>query len=393
MRVDDIDIKDYDYDLPLSKIAQQALEPRDSSKLLVYQNEQISDSVFKNIADYLPPDAGLFYNDAKVIPARVFVQKDSGAHIEIFLLQPALADYTTTLNATESCSWECLIGNKKKWKDDEVLNISLQADTISFNWHNKEQNIVTMRWNSGKKMADLLEEIGHMPLPPYIKRADNDHDRSRYQTVYSATSGSVAAPTAGLHFTPEVITKINNKGLHMTPLTLHVSAGTFLPVSVDKAKDHNMHREYFSVDKQLLLQLKSTPFPVAVGTTSVRVIESLYYCALNLKNGKADPFVINKLDPYSNDAALSSVEAIELLENYFEKSNSTMITGSTAIMLMPGYTFKFIKGLITNFHQPKSTLILLIAAFTGNAWRNIYNHALANNYRFLSYGDSSLLLP
>ncbi len=264
--------------------------------------------------------------------------------------------------------------------------------TVELHWHNREENIVQLQWSAQLKMVDILEYIGHMPLPPYIKRDADDFDKQRYQTVYSANSGSVAAPTAGLHFTESVMANVRAKGIELSALTLHVSAGTFLPVSAEKAVDHTMHKEYFSISLELLQSLKASKKTIAVGTTSVRVMESLYWCAVKLKAGDAEPFIIDKLTPYTTDTTLTASEALEILEQYMIECESTNIVGSTSIMIMPGYDFKFVKGLVTNFHQPKSTLILLIAAFIGPEWLNIYQHALNNNYRFLSYGDSSVLL-
>ncbi len=391
-------MQDYDYELPQVAIAQKALEPRDASKLLFYNNHQIKDAFFSNIAEFIPPNAQLFFNDAKVIPARIIAQKESGASIEIFLLKPYFTDYFTSLNNTAQCEWECLVGNKKKWKEHEKLQINILIDnidvTVLMEWQNRETNSVRLSWNNSIKFIDILEQIGKIPLPPYIKRPAEVNDNKRYQTIYSATQGSVAAPTAGLHFTEDTIKSLTEKNIPMHAVTLHISAGTFLPVTSDYAHYHNMHQEIFSIDKRMLLNLKESAFTIAVGTTSVRVLESIYWCAMNLKSGIANPFEVEKLAPYKHYSVnLNPKEAIQILLDDMAKKATNTLTGATSIMIMPGYDFKFIKGLITNFHQPKSTLLLLIAAFTGaNRWKDIYSHALLNNYRFLSYGDSSLLL-
>jgi S-adenosylmethionine:tRNA ribosyltransferase-isomerase len=392
MSIHHIEIEDYNYELPSEKIAQQALNQRDSSKLLYY-NGFISDHYFNELPHLLPQHSTLFLNDAKVIPARLKVQKETGAWIEVFLLQPYKTDYFTSLNAAKSTQWACLVGNKKKWKADEVLSHTVLNTAIQLKWLNYEQNIIEFEWQNGIKFIDLIENIGAMPLPPYIKREAEKNDIERYQTVYSKTSGAVAAPTAGLHFTENVFKNLAEKGIRINYMTLHVSAGTFLPVTVSKAAEHPMHQEFFSVSLDTLNALQNAEVPIAVGTTSVRVIESLYWCAINILEGKQNPFEVEQLQPYKDYNNLpTSNEAIEILKNYLEKHNLKTITGNTAIMIMPGYDFKFIKGLVTNFHQPKSTLMLLIAALVGDNWRTIYKHALENNYRFLSYGDSSLLL-
>ena len=398
MLMPEIFIKDFDYELPNDKIAQTAIEPRDASKLLVYQNQVISNQQFHQLPDLLTDGMGLFYNDAKVIPARIFAKNEYNAHIEIFLLKPFHTEYFKALNSTQNCQWECLVGNKKKWKEDTSLalelNINNQPVKLQFSWVDRVKNIVQINWeNSQFRFIELLTAIGEIPLPPYIKRVADKNDTTRYQTVYSNTEGSVAAPTAGLHFTETVMQNIASKNHHMTPLTLHVSAGTFLPVSVDKAEDHPMHEEYFSISMDALQKLSNTSYPIAVGTTTVRVLESLYWCAVKIKSNISNPFVIDKRDPYTlSDTISNKEEAIQILIAYLDQRNLNEVGGVTSIMIMPGYQFKFIKGLITNFHQPKSTLLLLIAAFTNGHWKSIYQHALDNNYRFLSYGDSSLLL-
>ncbi len=396
--IPEIFIRDFDYELPNDRIAQTALEPRDASKLLVYQDQVISDQQFHQLPDLLKDGMGLFYNDAKVIPARIFAKNEHNAHIEIFLLKPFQTEYFKALNSTQNCQWECLVGHKKKWKEDSILDLELTINNqnvkLQFSWVDRVKNTVQINWENAQfRFIELLTTIGEIPLPPYIKRVADQNDSTRYQTVYSHTEGSVAAPTAGLHFTEAVMQNIVKKNYTMTPLTLHVSAGTFLPVSVDKAEEHPMHEEYFSISLDALHKLRNTNYPIAVGTTTVRVLESLYWCAVKIKSNLENPFVIDKLDPYTlSDVISNKEEAIQILISYLNSKNLIEIGGVTSIMIMPSYEFKFIKGLITNFHQPKSTLLLLIAAFTNGHWKAIYQHALNNNYRFLSYGDSSLLL-
>ena len=392
MSIHHIEIEDYNYELPPEKIAQRSLNQRDSSKLLFY-NGQISDHYFYELPDLLPANSTLFLNDAKVIPARLKIQKETGTWIEIFLLHPYRSDYFTSLNATSTAQWTCLVGNKKKWKYDEILKHTILNSSIQLEWLNYEQNVVQFTWQTAIKFIDIIESMGAMPLPPYIKREAEKNDTERYQTVYSKTSGAVAAPTAGLHFTDNVFKNLAEKEISLNYMTLHVSAGTFLPVTVNKAAEHPMHQEFFSISLDTLNALQNAKIPIAVGTTSLRVIESLYWCAINILEGKSYPFEVEQLQPYTLKNNLPTAkEAIDVLNNYLEVNNLNTITGHTSIMIMPGYHFKYVKGLVTNFHQPKSTLMLLIAALVGDNWKHIYQHALDTNYRFLSYGDSSLLL-
>jgi len=391
--MNEIKIEDYNYILPDNLIAQTAIEPRDASKLLVYKKNGIQHSFFNKLDTFIPENAQLFFNNAKVIPARIFLSNENNANIEVFLLQPFKQDYFSSLNNTEKTKWECLIGNKKKWDAEQMLSINI--DNTIINFFQKENNVVEISWNSGLPFVEILNLIGKMPLPPYIKRTANENDISRYQTIYSKNEGSVAAPTAGLHFTISVLDNLKTAGATLNYLTLHVSAGTFLPVKVENAADHDMHKEYFSINKQCLENILKDGSKIAVGTTSIRVLESIYWCGVKLYLKRENPFIIEKLIAYQ----LSEIEnlpnlplAITTLIEYLEKEKKGEIEGETSILIMPGYQFKIVEGLITNFHQPKSTLILLIAALVGEDWRKIYNEALKNNYRFLSYGDSSLLL-
>lgn len=388
-----IKIKDYDYALSDELIAQNAVEPRDHSKLLVYKKGEILDDFFYEIDQHIESNSTLIINDAKVIPARIYFNNQHGAKIEVFLLQPHESEYFAALQSQRSCYWKCLIGNKKKWREKETLILNefqLKAELID-----RDEQIVKFTWENYVTFVQLLQQIGKMPLPPYIKVSNDKIDKNRYQTVYSKTEGSVAAPTAGLHFTEQVIKKLENKNTDFCSVTLHVSAGTFLPVTAENAAEHTMHCEYFSINKESIKQIKDSNNLVCVGTTSVRVTESVYWLAMNLLNEIENPFEIKQLS-WNDDYKLKfnkSNEALDYLLEYMNKHELNEITGKTSIMIMPGYKFKFLKCLITNFHQPKSTLLLLISAFVGEQWRAIYKHAIDNKYRFLSYGDSSLLCP
>jgi S-adenosylmethionine:tRNA ribosyltransferase-isomerase len=386
-----IDIDDYDYGLEDSRIAQFAVEPRDSSKLLVYDGGVIEDTVFNELADYLETNSILFYNNAKVIPARVFLKNKNGANIEVFLLKPYGMDHASALNTLTCSVWECLIGNSKKWKLEEVLELKLEEAKIDL--HRKEGNVVEFHLIGNLAFSELLEQIGKLPLPPYIKHEADLKDAERYQTVYAKESGSVAAPTAGLHFTDRVMQTIEDKGIVRQTLTLHVSAGTFLPVKVKNALEHNMHSEVFEITKEVLDSLRKKRNNVAVGTTSCRVLESLYWVAKNLKDGKEKAFFVEQYPYFDEDYKLGIEEVCDLIENEMTSKRLSKISGVTSIMISPGYEFKIVNVLITNFHQPRSTLLMLVSAFVGDDWSRIYQHALENGYRFLSYGDSSVLKP
>jgi S-adenosylmethionine:tRNA ribosyltransferase-isomerase len=389
---DILSISDYDYELPPERIAQQALEPRDSSKLLYYRSGALIDHVFTELADILPSGSTLFFNDAKVIPARIIAKNSNGASIEVFLLQPYLQDYYTAVNATESSIWTCLIGNKKKWKHGEVLKAS--TGNADIDMHLEHDQVVRFNWTGGMAFIDLIQTLGVMPLPPYIRHAADEHDQTRYQTVYSKVPGSVAAPTAGLHFTEAVLSGLGKRQIRTEYLTLHVSAGTFLPVKSENALEHPMHKEIFCVRVEALEAMLHADKAIAVGTTSCRVLESLYWCGVNLLQGKEEPFHINQfVYKEKSSRQFTPVEAIKALIAYCSEYTLKEIYGETSIMITPGYRMMMVRGLITNFHQPKSTLLLLISAFIGEDWKKVYEHALNQGYRFLSYGDSSFLLP
>jgi S-adenosylmethionine:tRNA ribosyltransferase-isomerase len=401
--IKNIKLTDFYYDLPQSRIAQFPLEERDKAKLLVYSKGQMTDTHFYDIGAYLPKDAFLIFNDTKVIHARLLFKKVGGTTIEIFLLTPEdPRDMNLALTKTDNCSWKCLIGNKKRWKADGILTqlIKIGEDEIeiSAKLTHREDNIVEFSLSDARyTFGEIIHELGKMPLPPYIRRDPTQSDDSHYQTVYSKVSGAVACPTAGLHFTDNVIEKLQNKGIGHDFVTLHVSAGTFQPVKDDAIWQHNMHSEQIIISKSTLENiLGHLDTIVAVGTTSLRVLESIYWYGLKLMNHKEfhNDFLVEKLDPYTDYESTPSVKAVleAIIEN-MTRNNVPYICGSTEILILPSYDFKICKGLITNFHLPNTTLMFLIAAFMGDDWRKMYDAALEKDYRFLSYGDASLLLP
>lgn len=397
--IQNIKLSDYEYTLPEEKIAKFPLEKRDESKLLQYKNGQISHHMFRDLPGLLPSDSLLVLNNTKVIPARMIFQRASGAKIEIFLLKPVAP--STVINEvminTKGVSWECMIGNLKKWKEKEILKgiiqihdqeIELKAQLID-----RDKKWVEFTWDGQHiPFVSLVEASGEVPLPPYLNRKATDEDKPRYQTVYSKKEGAVAAPTAGLHFTYAVFEQIRNKGIEDVYLTLHVSAGTFQPIKSDLVTEHNMHSEQVVIDLETVTKLaESTSKIVSVGTTSMRSLESLYWFGIKLLADETSEFFIEKLYPYGNFENLPSrQESFSKVLDMMKSKNLREITGSTEIFIMPGYEFKVCDGLITNFHQPSSTLVLLIAAFTNGNWREIYEEALDLNYRFLSYGDSNI---
>lgn len=391
-----INIHDYTYTLPAERIAAQPLQQRDESKLLVYRQGSVEHHTFKNLADFLPAESFLFFNDTKVIPARLHFQKETGAAIELFLLNPVLPNtlLATVMLAQERCTWKCAIGNVKRWKDDQPLSKKINSVTLTASLIDRTEGIVEFTWNSNMSFAEVLTVTGVTPLPPYIKREANQSDVKRYQTIYSQYDGAVAAPTAGLHFTDHVFESLKKKKIEYDFLTLHVSAGTFQPVKVDNALEHTMHHEQVIIQRQTITHLL-TPgkFRVAVGTTSMRTLESLYwYGVVLLKNPKA-VFKVTQHDPYVKQLLPSPAEALQAVAHRMDTEKSETLTGTTSIYIHPGYGFKICNGLITNFHQPGSTLMLLVASLVGSDWKRIYDEALQRNYRFLSYGDSSLLIP
>ena len=395
-------IDSFDYPLPDERIAKFPLPQRDRSKLLVYKNENISLSTFANIADFLPEKSLLVYNNTRVIQARLIFYKNTGARIEIFCLEPLVpADYALALGETKQCVWKCMVGNLKKWKDGSLsksLNIDGKVCTFSAEWKASEENThsIQFQWDNQEiHFAELLEHAGELPIPPYLNRNTEESDKIAYQTVYSKIKGSVAAPTAGLHFTPEVFESLKSKEIETQELTLHVGAGTFQPVKTDTIQEHHMHTEVISVQKSTIEQLlRKTGNIIAVGTTSVRTLESLYYIGIQLDKNtdSSQQLKIMQWEPYEQSLEISTERALQNILNYLEKNNLKTLLASTQIMIKPSYQFRMVKGIITNFHQPKSTLLLLVSAFVGPNWMELYDFALENDFRFLSYGDSSLLL-
>jgi S-adenosylmethionine:tRNA ribosyltransferase-isomerase len=401
--IKNIKLTDFHYDLPHSKIAQFPLEERDKAKLLIYSKGQLIDEHFYNIGDYLPKDSYLIFNDTKVIHARLLFKKVNGATIEIFLLNPDdPKDISLALTKTDNCQWKCLIGNKKRWKGGGILTqqIKIGEDTveISAKLTNREENIVEFSLSSSVyTFGEVIHELGKMPLPPYIRRDPTQGDDSHYQTIYSKVSGAVACPTAGLHFTDNVVKNLDSKGFGHDFVTLHVSAGTFQPVKDEAIWQHNMHSEQIIISKSTLKNMYAhLDTIVAVGTTSLRVLESIYWYGLKLMNHKEfhNDCLVEKLDPYSIYENTPSVKTVlEAIINNMTLNNIPYICGSTEILILPSYDFKVCKALITNFHMPNTTLMFLIAAFMGEDWRKMYSLALEKDYRFLSYGDATLLLP
>ena len=400
MDIPQIDLRDYEYTLPDERIAKFPLEKRDSSKLLQYQKGEIQHFRFSDLSDLVPSDTLLVYNDTKVIPARLIFQRETGAKIEIFLLAP-VAPTTVIPEIMLSklpVTWETMIGNAKKWKEGEVLmgKVTFAAKEVVLKARlvNREEKWVEFSWDDPEvNFVDLVEASGEIPLPPYLNRKPEEADKNRYQTVYSKKEGAVAAPTAGLHFTEEVFQKLRNKGIQEAQVTLHVSAGTFQPIKVDNVLEHPMHSEQIQVSKETIQKLSQNQgTTVAVGTTSVRTLESLFWYGVKLIEGKGEDFFISKLFAYESRGKVpTKSESMQAILSFMEEKNLDSVLGQTEIFIFPGYTYRMIEGLITNFHQPGSTLILLIATILGEDWKKVYQTALDSDYRFLSYGDSSLL--
>lgn len=399
-----IHISDYNYQLPDERIARFPLPQRDTSKLLVYRHGTITDDNFFNLPDYLPHGALMVFNNTKVIQARMHFRKDTGALIEVFLLEPFLPhDYEQMFQSHGSCSWICLVGNAKKWKEGQLVQ-SLDINGLHVNLsatrqRNPKGELIHFEWdNTAISFAEIIDAAGELPIPPYLNRKTQESDKTTYQTVYSKIKGSVAAPTAGLHFTDNVLRSLDNNGIIREEVTLHVGAGTFKPVKSEEIEGHEMHTEYICVRKSTLEKLlQHNCQAIAVGTTSVRTLESLYYMGVKAYQNPditEDELHIDQWMPYgSNPQPLSAQQAVSSLLSYMERHSLPSLHSSTQIIIAPGYDYKIVKMLITNFHQPQSTLLLLVSAFVHGDWKTIYSHALANDYRFLSYGDSSLLIP
>ena len=399
--IPDIRIEDYNYPLPDERIAKYPLAERDSSKLLRYVDGKVDEHIFRDITDFLPDNAIMVFNDTKVVPARLHFVRPTGARIEIFCLQPVdPVEYNLAFASTQTCTWKCVIGNAKKWKNDtlnlylpenhggKAAELNMTADLVS---REGETGIVTFLWDGNLPFSNVLEICGTIPIPPYLNRDSEAIDTERYQTLYARIRGSVAAPTAGLHFTDSVLAKIREKGIDMETVCLHVGAGTFLPVKDSEVAKHPMHREPFVVTKAFLKDLiDSHKKVIAVGTTSVRTLESLYYIGVSCIE-KGHPEDVEQWAPYTREYSYSTEEAIRAIVNYLEQTSQDALTAGTRIIIVPGFKFRIVDILVTNFHQPESTLILLVSAFVGGDWKTIYDYALAHDFRFLSYGDSSLL--
>ncbi|MBR1518961.1 MAG: S-adenosylmethionine:tRNA ribosyltransferase-isomerase [Prevotella sp.] len=419
MTTKDIRISDYDYALPDERIAKYPAPERDMSKLLVYDGGTVGEDVFRSVGKYIPTGALMVFNNAKVIQARIHFRKSTGARIEVFLLEPhAPADYESMFQQTGECSWVCMVGNLKKWKGEPLVldagdGLRLTATLGGAVGTGYE---VRFRWDApGMSFAEVIDRVGELPIPPYLNRASEESDKSTYQTVYSKIKGSVAAPTAGLHFTERVLSDIRSRGIDTAELTLHVGAGTFRPVKSERIGEHDMHSEAFAVSRRTIESILAHDCRVvAVGTTSVRTIESLYYIGMMLRDNPAadeDDIHVGQWQPYEEEKPTpapslgretqkkegrdkeSEQEALEAILAWMDSKGIEVINATTRIIIAPGYRFHYVERLITNFHQPQSTLLLLISAFISDDWRKVYSYALENGFRFLSYGDSSILIP
>jgi len=394
----EINPADYTYHLPDNRIAVFPVEPRDTSRLLVYDRGRITHTKFHQLTDFIPEDTLLVFNDTRVIPARLYFRRATSALIEIFLLQPHNQGQTTihqTLRQTGACSWQCMIGNKKRWKEGEVLKNTFAEGETQATLVDSKQNLVHFSWSPAHlPFSEVLMNLGEIPLPPYLQRKATQKDTETYQTVYSTKEGAVAAPTAGLHFTEDVFNSLKTKGINTEFITLHVGAGTFQPIKTKNVLEHPMHIEQIVFTKNSISNFLKAPDRIfVVGTTSMRSMESLYWYGVKLLRNETSTFFIEKLYPYSVEEPLPSVQqAFEAVYRLMEEQHLEEIAGETQILIVPGYPFRVCKGLITNYHQPGSTLILLIAAFMGEDWCRVYTEAVNNEYRFLSYGDSSLLM-
>ena len=409
METKHIRISDYNYSLPDERIAKYPLPQRDHSKLLVYDKGRVGEDLFYNLPSYLPEGALMVFNNTRVIQARMHFRKvnangeHQGALIEIFLLEPAQpADYEQMFQSRGRCSWLCLVGNLKKWKEGALTRQCTIHDTsctVSATRLGEQgtSQLIEFTWDGEAPFADIIDAMGELPIPPYLNRATEESDKTTYQTVYSKIKGSVAAPTAGLHFTPEVLTAVDARGIDREEVTLHVGAGTFRPVKSEQIEGHEMHTEYIAVRRQTLEKLLAHDCrAIAVGTTSVRTLESLYYMGLKaLRNPDVEDLHVCQWEPYeeSSSGTVSSTESIKALLAWMDSHNQRVLHSSTQIIIAPGYDYKIVRMLVTNFHQPQSTLLLLVSAFVNGDWHRIYDYALQHDFRFLSYGDSSLLIP
>lgn len=392
-----LSISDYNYPLPEERIAKYPLPERDHSKLLIYKDGEVREDRFFRVGDYIPAHSLLVYNNTRVIQARLVFHKPSGARIEIFCLEPlAPHDYQLSLSSIEGCTWKCMIGNAKKFRETSIdMPLQVAGNDVVLRATKGEQTgntfAVTFSWEGGLSFAEILDAVGELPIPPYLNRPTEERDKTTYQTVYSRIKGSVAAPTAGLHFTEAVLADLRQRGVKTTELTLHVGAGTFQPVKTEDANLHTMHTEIIAVPRQAIVDiLANLGHIVAVGTTSMRTLESLYFLGCMLLHGDRSLHVPQFM-PYEQEWTLSTEEALQALLAYLDETHQDTLHAETQIMIKPGYRFRVVEQLITNFHQPKSTLLLLVSAFVGEDWKKIYDYALAHDFRFLSYGDSSIL--
>ena len=416
MNTKEIHISDYTYDLPDERIAKFPMAERDHSKLLLYRKGEVGEDVFYNLPQYLPEGALMVMNNTRVIQARLHFRKETGALIEIFLLEPAMPrDYEQMFQQTSRCQWLCLVGNQKKWiarhtstpgsKKDVALTreISIKGTKITVTATHKGEvgtsQLIELEWTGNVSFAEVIDVMGELPIPPYLNRETQESDKTTYQTVYSKIKGSVAAPTAGLHFTERVLSDIDARGIEREEVTLHVGAGTFRPVKSETIGDHPMHTEYIAVHRHTIERLLAhNGEAIAVGTTSVRTLESLYYMGLKVLQNPdiaEDQLHVNQWEPYEEPKAKSQKPkaVLQALLDWMLRNELTVLHSSTQIIIAPGYDYKIVKMLITNFHQPQSTLLLLVSAFVHGDWHKIYDYALAHDFRFLSYGDSSLLIP
>ena len=444
----DIKISDFSYELPDERIAKFPVEQRDQSKLLVYEHGHISETRFSHLPEYLPKNALMVFNNTRVIQARLHFRKETGALIEIFLLEPAEpADYEQVFQTSEACSWLCLVGNQKKWKEGTLSRtLEIKGEKVELRATRKgsvgTSQLIEFQWLVENKtfplqgeskrafsFAEILDAIGELPIPPYLNRNTEESDKSTYQTVYSRIKGSVAAPTAGLHFTEDVLKTIENQGITREDVTLHVGAGTFRPVKSETIEGHEMHSEHISVRRQTIENLiRHGGRAIAVGTTSVRTLESLYYIGRKILHNPdiaEEALAVAQWEPYENrdsrfeirdsrfeeretrneerrrgneerdtvNCQLSTLNSLRAILDWLDRHQLDTLTSATQIIIVPGYEYKIVSHLVTNFHQPQSTLLLLVSAFVGGDWRRIYQYALDHDFRFLSYGDSSLLIP
>jgi len=390
-------IADYNYNLPDERIAKYPLAERDQSKLLVYRDGQVSEDRFFHVGDYIAPHSLLIYNNTRVIQARLEFHKPTGARIEVFCLEPLVPhDYQLSLGSTTGCTWKCMVGNVKKWHD-EALELKIKNEKLKITLRAYKEQVlgntfaVRFEWSDENvSFAEILDAAGELPIPPYLNRKTEESDKRTYQTVYSRIKGSVAAPTAGLHFTEQVLADLRGRGIETDEVTLHVGAGTFLPVKTADANEHTMHTEIIAVPRSTIAHIQSElGHIVAVGTTSMRTLESLYFIGCHPENATVGQF--EPYEPTANSQQLTAKDSLQAILDYLDATGQETLHAETQIMIKPGYVFHVVDQLITNFHQPQSTLLLLVSAFVGGDWKTIYDYALSHDFRFLSYGDSSIL--